>query len=224
MDREAWSAVIHGFPNSWTWLSNWTELNWRLYQKQTNRNWKHNVFSNNPPNEILMYKSNKICIRSTWGKLPTLMNEIREKLIKGRDSQYSWIATVNIVKMPILPDLICRFSTIPIKTWVIYFVDINKLFLKFIWRIKRPRIANMVLKKNKVEGQTLPEFKTNYKDTVIKTVWYWWKNRQIYQWNRIESPKIKPHQFSSVQFSHSVVSGSLRPQEQNQFNGAKIVF
>ena len=26
MDREAWSAVIHGVAKSWTWLSNWTEL------------------------------------------------------------------------------------------------------------------------------------------------------------------------------------------------------
>jgi len=29
MDREAWSAAIHGVTKSWTWLSNWTELNWR---------------------------------------------------------------------------------------------------------------------------------------------------------------------------------------------------
>ena len=98
------------------------------------------------------------------------MNEIREKLSNWRDSPYSWIGTGIIVKMPILPNLICRISTIPIKIWVICFLDINKLFLKFIWRIKRPRITNMVLKKKKVEGQTLLEFKTNYKATVIKTV------------------------------------------------------
>ena len=29
MDREAWRAAIHGFTKSRTWLSNWTELNWR---------------------------------------------------------------------------------------------------------------------------------------------------------------------------------------------------
>ena len=35
MDREAWSAVVHGVAKSRTWLSGWTELNWiELYNKR----------------------------------------------------------------------------------------------------------------------------------------------------------------------------------------------
>lgn len=53
--------------------------------------------------------------------------------------------------MPVLPNLICNFNTIPPpQIPVTYFVDKNKLILKFIWKDKRPRTANSVLKENKV--------------------------------------------------------------------------
>jgi len=68
----------------------------------------------------------------------------------------------------------------------LFLAEMEKLILKLIWNCRKPQIAKTVLRKEKkLEESGFSISKTTYNATVIKRVWYWYKDRPINQWNRI---------------------------------------
>ena len=108
-------------------------------------------------------------------------------------------------------------NIIPIKFTNGIFHRTGMKNVKFVWRHKRSQIAKAILRKKNEAGEirTLG-IRLYYKVTVIKKVWYWHENRNIDQWNRLESSEINSHSYGQLIYNKG--SKNIQWRKDSLFN------
>lgn len=84
-----------------------------------------------------------------------LMKDIKGDLNEWRDIPYLWIRRLSLIKMSILPKLNHRVNEIISKIPAQFFVDIDKMVLKFIWKSNGTRIFFLIWKKKNKVGRNI---------------------------------------------------------------------
>ena len=162
-----------------------------------------------------MIKHSNMYIFKNDETLKTLMKENKDNTNRWRDIPCFWIGRINIVKMTI-PKAIYRSSATPIKLPMVFFTELEQINSTICIKTqKTPNSQSNLEKKNGARGINFLDFRLYYKATVIKTL-YWHKDRNIDQWNKIESPEINARIYGHLIFDKG--GKNIQWRKDNLFN------
>ena len=132
-------------------------------------------------------------MKELYNKIFISLKKEIEDLRRWKDLPSSWIGRINIVKNGHLAESNLPIQCNPIKIRAQFCIELERTICEFIWTNRNPRIAKTILNNKRTSGRiTIPDLKLYYRAIVIKTVWYWYNDRQVDQWNRIEGPEMDP--------------------------------
>jgi hypothetical protein len=98
--------------------------------------------------------------------------------------------------MATLLKAIYRFNASTIKIPNQFFIELERAICKFIWNNKKPRIAKTISNNKRTSGGiTITDLNLYCRAIVIITAWYWYSDRQVDKWDRIEDPEMNPHTY-----------------------------
>jgi hypothetical protein len=103
----------------------------------------------------------------------------------------------------------------PSKFQLNYSLSLKGQFANSSGITKKPMRAKTILNNKRNSGRfSMHDLKLYYRAFVKDTAWLLYRNRQVYQWNRIEDPEMNPHAYGHYIFD----------KEQKTSSGKKTAF